>query len=489
MENHLKKQDKAQSGITTPLILITASVLIIFAVSLLNWSLTERKSTMRKVKSLQALQVAEAGINYYRWHLAHNDSDYKDGNDWCCDNDPTRTLTDCGNVCGPYVHSYYDYDNNLIGEFSLEITPPEVGSTVYTIKSTGSVLGNENIERKIITRVGKRSLAEDSFLTNAPIWIGQNESTAGPFHSNGGIRFDGTCTAEVTSAVEQYDCAGTGHDCTGTKPGIWGSGGPTTFWHFPVPAIDFSLFTVSLADIKAGAINDGIYYGDSGAEGYLVRFNADATVDIYRVDSLQSRVWYWDPEVGNWRREAEEIQNKTLLGNFSMPNNGLIFIEDDVWVEGTVNGKVTLAAGRFPENPNHYARIRINNNVQYVARDGNHNLGLIAQGDVLVPAYAPNDLTIDATLLSQNGHVYTREYLNDAWCCFNGTYCNVRNNIEVYGGIITNLFWTWTWVNSNGVVCGGYRNTNTVYNNNLTFSPPPSFPTSENFEVLSWKEE
>ena len=57
--------------------------------------------------------------------------------------------------------------------------------------------------------------------------------------------------------------------------------------------------------------------------------------------------------------------------------------------------------------------------------------------------------------------------------------------------MITNLFWTWTWVSWNGseyVTVDGYDETSTVYNNNLTFAPPPSFPTTENFEVLSWDE-
>jgi len=471
-----------QKGIVTPLILIITSIMIVFVVSLVSWSITGHKNTVRKVRNAQSFQIAEAGVNYYKWHLTHNDSDFRDGNNWCCNEDPSMTLEDCGNVCGPYTHEYTDYNNNVIGSFSLNITPPEIGSTVTTIESTGQYYGNNNIKRKVTALVGKRSLAEYSFLTDSPIWIGDDESTSGPVHSNGGIRFDGTCNAEVTSAVETYNCSGTGHGCSGIKPGIWGDGGPNTYWRFPVPAVDFDIFTVNLANVKADAQSDGIYYDDSGAEGYLIKFRSNATVDIYRINSLKFAIWYYDFERGRWKKEAEEIQNKTLLGNYSMPSNGLIFIEDDVWVEGILNGKVTLAAARFPENPNNYARIRINGNIQYTARDGNHILGLMSQGDLLVPRYAPNNLIIDATLLSQKGHVYYRYYWPHS----------VKNNIEVYGGIITNLFWTWTWVRWDGsswITVDGYDNTSTTYNNNLVFSSPPSFPTSENFEVLSWEED
>ena len=473
-----------QKGMVLPLIIVMASIFIIFGVSLITWAITEYKDTLRKVKKVQSLQVAEAGINYYKWHLAHDSSDYKDGNTWCCDEGsiPEKTLlSECGGKCGPYVHEYRDYNNSLIGEFSLYIIPPEAGSTVNTIESAGNVYGSNSIQKKITSLIGKRSLAEYSFLTNAPIWIGDSESTVGPLHSNGGIRFDGTCTAEVTNSVSAYDCAGTGHGCSGTKPGIWGAGGPNTYWRYPVPAIDFDLFTVSLADIKTEAISDGIYYDDSGADGYLIKFETSPSIkiDIYRVDSLEAKVWYYNTEQGGWKKEAEEIQNKTFLDSLNIPNNGLVFIEDDIWVEGTLNGKVTLAAARFPENPNNYAKIRINNNIQYVARDGSNNLGLMAQGDILVPRYAPDDLVIDAVLLSQKGHVYYRHYNSHS----------IKNSIEVYGSIITNLFWTWTWVGGGGATVDGYNATNTIYNNNLTFSPPPSFPTSENFEILSWTEE
>ena len=469
-------------GMIVPLILIITSILLIFAVALVSWSVTGYRDTGRKIKKTQSLQVAEAGVNYYKWHLAHNSSDYQDGNNWCCEENPLLTLEDCGGTCGPYEHDYKDYNDEIIGEFSLKITPPSVGSTVNTVESTGYTYGGNAVHKKITSLIGKRSLAEYSFLTNAPIWIGSGEATSGPLHSNGGIRFDDVCNAEVTSAVEEYNCSGTGHGCSGIKPGVWGSGGPTTFWHFPVPIIDFDLFTVSLANIKSDAQTDGIYFDDSGAEGYLIEFLADGSVDISRVDSLENKIRYYNFDGGGWKKEAEEIQDKTLLGNFNMSDNGLIFIEDDVWVEGTVNGRVTLAAARFPENPNNYARIRINDNINYLVRDGSHNLGLMAQGDVLVPRYAPTDLVVDAMLLSQKGHVYYRHYDTHS----------VKNSIEVYGGVITNLFWTWTWVTWNGssyVTVDGYDNTSTIYNNNLTFSPPPSFPTSENFEVLSWNEE
>ena len=81
-------------------------------------------------------------------------------------------------------------------------------------------------------------------------------------------------------------------------------------------------------------------------------------------------------------------------------------------------------------------------------------------------------------MLSQKDHVYRRIYKSSY----------KTDSIEVYGGIISNLFWTWTWVDGNGNVTDGYQSSTTIYDNHVLFNPPPFFPTEENFEIISWKE-
>jgi hypothetical protein len=80
--------------------------------ALVNWAGTNIKSSRNEVNREQALQIAEAGVEYYRWHLAHAQNDFQDGST---------------TPSGPYVHNYYDKDGNLIGAFSLTITPPLIG--------------------------------------------------------------------------------------------------------------------------------------------------------------------------------------------------------------------------------------------------------------------------------------------------------------------------------------------------------------------------
>lgn len=476
-----KARNNGQSGLITPLILIMASIFIIFGVSLMNWAMTGHKDTVRKVRKVQSLEVAEAGLSYYKWHLAHNSEDYKDGNNWCCNNNPALTLSDCGGSCGPYTHQYTDYNNNIIGEYSLWITPPEVGSTINTIRSEGYAYGNVSTKKSLVARIGKRSLAEYSFLSNASLIFSSTSEVWGPVHSNSAIVFNGTCHDKVTSSVS-----------------VTGSGGPSTLWSAPVPAIDFSLFTMDLQNIKTQAQSGGIYLPDSGGgkEGYLVRFNSNATVDIYKIDSLVGMVKYRDADTGQCKQEAEEIQNKTLyLDNQSLPSNGLIFIEDDVWVEadplildndgvaGGVAGRITLAAARFPENPNQYTKIRFNSNIQYNARNGSYNLALISQGEILIPRYAPSNLVVDATILSQYKRGFFFRNYGGAWNCGSRV---VKTRIENYGGILT---YQGSGVKYGSPVVNGYVDSVYTYNDYLAFYPPPMFPTREIYEFISWTEE
>ena len=82
--------------------------------------------------SERAFELAEAGIEYYRWHLAHVSDDFQDGT----------------GGPGPYVHDFKDSSGVVIGRYSLNIAPPQSGSTVVAVESTGYLLDNPNRKKK-----------------------------------------------------------------------------------------------------------------------------------------------------------------------------------------------------------------------------------------------------------------------------------------------------------------------------------------------------
>ena len=103
--------------------------------------------TRQKECESYALEIAEAGINYYHWHLAHNPFDYTDGTGEGCSLDAPFT-------CGPYTHDYLDDAGEKIGSFEFTVTPPPAGSTIIVINATGWHDKFPNVKRTISTRFG-----------------------------------------------------------------------------------------------------------------------------------------------------------------------------------------------------------------------------------------------------------------------------------------------------------------------------------------------
>src|ERR1700687_1576527 len=131
--------------------IIIMEVVVIFIFSLvmlavLGNAVSEFRTTRGSVNREQAFAIADAGINYYQWHLAQFPVDYQDGTGAA----PTSHAP-FPNPC--YLHTYTDTDlETILGYYCLEITAPLTGSTIVTVKSTGYVLLNSKIQRSITAR-------------------------------------------------------------------------------------------------------------------------------------------------------------------------------------------------------------------------------------------------------------------------------------------------------------------------------------------------
>ena len=141
----------SQKGAIVLSILVYASIAVVVVSSLVGLLVTTFKSSTDLVDREQSFQIAEAGIDYYRWHLAHSQSDYYDGQG--------ATST------GPYVHIYYNKDGEAIGKFTLTITPPIVGSTLVKVKSKGTLDINPHVSRSILVNLAssENSLRQSAY--------------------------------------------------------------------------------------------------------------------------------------------------------------------------------------------------------------------------------------------------------------------------------------------------------------------------------------
>ncbi len=465
-------KNKLQKGGMLLYLVIVISLFSILMLPILDNVILKISMLRTAIDREGALQIAEAGINYYQWHLAHFPDDY---------------VNDVG------VHDFIDTDTHeKKGEFNLVVTPPNPGSTVVTIQSTGHTERTPSATRTITVQYGIPSLAKYSFLSNEAIWIGDTETVVGPFMSNGGIRFDGSANASIKSAKdvyappehEGYYCPdGQGSPCPAWKDGIWSNPDPPAdpdvknLWQFPVSNVDYSVLTFDLAVMQEEAENDGIFLLPSNVEGYSLVFNSDGTVTIYKVDTTLYNPPGYDYvlDVPTVHPEYTDYDTRTLLAGYDhiiLPTNGIIYVKDNVWVEGTVRGKVTVVAATLPYTLATAPSIFIPHNIVYSAKDGSDSLGLIGQQSVLVSYHADNDLEINAAMIAQNGS-----------CEFYYWPNNFKNSITVYGSTMTYGMWTWGWVG--GV---GYPITYSQYDPNLLYAPPPSFPLSTTgYQQLNWK--
>lgn len=470
------KSTKNQRGYFLATILVFATVIIILTTSLIYISINQKRYFQANREKASARQIAEAGINYYLWHLTHDSKDYADGTGDTCD--PS---------CGPYIHDYKNAKGEVIGTYSLEITPPETGENYATVVATGQL--TSSAEKKIIeARIGIPSFAQYSLLSTDDLWFHPSDKTYGRVHSNVGVRHQGEAfNGIVTASQETY--YGTSESCgqQGWHPGVWCDDYPAcpllhSGYNFPVPPIDFNTITADLAQIKTDAQAGGLYFGASGNKGYHIVLN-QTSFQLYRVTDTKcaaQRTCNVYTQAG-WMRVADDINTETLIGSYNFPANGLVFTEDNLWIEGIINNaQLTFAAARFPDTASTNASIIVNNNLLYTNYDGTDKIGLITQKFITLPKISPNFLEINAVMVSQHGTVEYHDYPQ-----------TIYDTVKIHGAIATNGSHIFSWIAGGSepvVVTSGYRNTILEYDEYLTLGPPPSFPTTGVYAILFWEE-
>jgi hypothetical protein len=437
----------------------------------IGYIITQSNLINQKVELQLAGDIAEGGLNYYKWFLAHFPGDTTDGT----------------GLPGPYVHTYYDPEGGAIGEFSLEVAGTTYCGDVASIEvtSTGSIYQNPDINRTISARYARPSVADYSFIINSKVWAGADRIINGPYHSNDGIRMDGTNNSIVTSGQASWDCDGSfGCSPASTTDGVFTStanSNPALF-SFPSAPINFTGLTVDLSVMKDRAQNaGGIFLPASGAYGYQVIFNADGTITVNQVtDTLQ--YWGYSSETFVWALERHVISDTAFVANYTIPADcPLIFVEDKLWLEGVVDQKVSIAAADVISsaiNPS----IILANDITYTSATSSGLLA-IAEQDVLVGLDTPDDMFLNGIFIAQNGH-YGRNHYHVAYLTVSLAPFVIRNSLNMNGSIVSNGRVGTSWGSS------GFMNRVNNYDRNLVLDPPPLIPRTSDVSVITdWRDE
>jgi hypothetical protein len=495
-----KVKSKKEKGDILLSVIVFAAIAVTIIIGLTNWGATMLMGIRTVAAREQALQIAEAGVDYYQWHLAQSPNDYKDGT----------------TMSGPYVHNFYNRDGDLLGTYSLTITPPLIGSTIVKIASVGT-LASSTITRKVQESLAIPSLARFAVIADDNMNFGSGTTVNGPIQSNKGIHFDGIANNLVSSALTTYtdpdstSCTNANswavHTCSGSddptyptalpsRPDVFASGRKVS-----VPAFDFSSLTQNLGQLQTLAQQGGKEWMPSkdshgnSASGYHIIFKVDPTThltsyDMYTVTALVGapgncgndstalsqvkgpQYYQW----GTW-----SISTQSLIGNYPIPGNGIIFVDDDVWVDGTIsNARVTIASGYINpgSNLNNYTNITVNTNLKYTNTNGTDVIGLIAQGNINSGLASDDSYEIDGALVAENGRVGRFYYSSDCGSSYK------RTALTLYGMIATAVRYGFAYNDNTG-----YATRNINYDGNLLYGPPPSFPqATTQYQVISWQQ-
>jgi len=462
------KKIKNTKGALLVLVLVFGSIFFSVIASFMGFVVTQHKIQEVKYEQNRAREIAEAGLNYYKWYLAHFPDDTGHGT----------------GSSSPIVLPYSHPEDGVIGDFSLEIASTSFCGEITNIDitSTGYTYDAPTQKVSIFGRYARPTVAEFSYIINSNVWAGSDRTIIGPYHSNGGIRMDGTNNSTVTSGQETWNCTGS-YNCSPSDPnadGVVGDGPNSNLWTFPSTPINFTGLTVDLAVMRDKAENDGgIYIPPSGDYGYRVTFLGDGDVQVRVVDDTY-QYWGYTSEDG-WQMERHLIDDDDPYATYTIdPNCPLIFVEDKVWLEGSIDQKVTLAAADT-DTPGVDPSLIINDNLLYT--NASSGLLVIAEDDVLIGYDVPDDMEVNGIFVAQNGHFGRNHYTSSV----NGGD-RYRNSLTINGTIVSNGRVGTKW--SCGGYCSGFETRYNSYDRDLVENPPPLAPhTSDDYTFVEWRED
>lgn len=510
------REQSDESGYILPAVLSFIIAIALFASAVLMIIVNNFFVVGNNVRSQQAFNIAEAGVNYYLWHMAHNGTDYKDGQ-------TTPATPDANLGYGPYVHTYTDGDAKQTGTFTLWIKPQGTGSTIATVRSIGKIKGS-TISRTVQAQIGAASFASYGLVSDQEFWFGDNETANGPVFSNVGVHMDGPSSDTVGAANTKYTPgASYSGGVSGQQNGVWCNPAITSpncntrdksNWLYPKPTVDFNQVSSALCTMKQVALSSGSssvcsttpttrtssyipQYSSSGSysvnQGYLIQLNTNNTYDLYKVSGENDTASSY----------STALTTTSVATGIAVPASGVIFVEDNAWIRTnpTYHGRVTIASGRLAST--YSTNITIADDILYSTKDGSDAIGLVAENNIVIPPYAPPSsggftFEVDAATLAQSGAVTWQKYYEGSSSCTKGWVAS-NQNFVYYGSVATRLNWTWNF--SRGGACAsmvrdpisgsyysGIMRTATNYDYNLLYAPPPSYPVTGTYNILSWRE-
>lgn len=479
MSTNGNKHVSRQSGQLLILVLVFGAIFLIVVSSFIGTVVSQARAVDVRFEQQRATEIAEAGLNYYKWYLSHYPGDTSgDGS----------------------TQVYSDIEDGPIGEFSLSIASTSYCGVVSSleVESTGYTYANPNALAIVSARYARPTVADYSFINNAATWYGDSRVITGPVHGNQGVKMDGTHNSSVGSGQATWNCTGS-FGCNPDIPaadGVHTDSGLATpgLFEYPVSPIDFAGLTIDLAQMRTSAQSGGVFYdrvgteaGTSGGDnGYHLIFNGDGTFDVYVVTNTSS-YWAYSSYEGWHTSERNDIAGETLLANnVTIPTEcPVLFFEDKVWIEGDVDQKVAVGAALNTSNTQN--NIVLHNYIDYVP-GADAGLLAIAEDDVDVGLEVQDDMVANGIFIAQNGR-FGRNHYSTAYLPSSLDPYVSRNSLTRLGSVVSNTRGGTEWT-SGGSHISGFQNRITSFDRDQVDNPPPLTPeTNDVYELQDWRQE
>jgi len=453
---------KYNQGIFLVLVLVLGAIFFAITSAFVGYINTQSQVVTQRYILDRSGEIAEAGLNYFKWYLHHNTSDI------------TAALPPGGTL----TQTYTDVSGDSVGEFTLTMATTTYCGEISSIDviSTGHSYIDPSLVRTVSSRFMRPTVANYSYILDSPfVWAGADRQIYGPYHSNGQIRMDGTNYSIVSSEIESQS----GDDGVYTTT----ANANTALFVFPTLEIPFDNFVNDLDDIEDAALNHGGYHKTSSPDGhgYLVEFIGGGQMRVTDVRRTHS---YWARYVntGNWFTEdniIRDLRSSTEdIWNIN-PDCPVVFFDDRIWLtQDDSNNKkldemITIVSSET---------IVLQGNIQYEDSDEDGLLA-IAEDDVLVGVDVPDDMELNGIFVAQTGsfgrNFYSSSYLPSGY----GSY-DYLNSLTINGTIVSKGRVGTKWGTSSG-----FANRVNQYNRDLVNNPPPLVPnTSSNYSLVDWKE-
>jgi type II secretory pathway pseudopilin PulG len=482
---HWRARLAGQRGYILILVMLVLMVVGMMAATLMASITINQQHVGRDKAYTQSLGVAEAGLNQFLWMVASGRSCEANG------------FIIPGNS-GPDPHTQTvtlsDLNSKVKGTYTMQVVPDD---SKINITVTGAAEDPVDASRTITATIGRPSFSQYVLLVDEAVNIGGpiDRQWWGKTHSNTQIQID---TANINDFMSCSNATYQG------KNGVYSSNPLVTadprsvrFWMFPVSDVDFDTVTADFARFREMATGDyELPYVTpspaSAAHGWYIKLLPGNTFKVAKVTAEVEQSNY----VSGLNRGGYLTYGAWSAAK-PYPTNGVIFSNDNVWVDGTgVTGKITIAASGQFNGTGKTASINVVGDLIYAARDGNTAVGLIAQENIKIPMYAPMgkdgsmgsdwtsnvgsvDMEIDAALIAQTG----KEFVN-----YNGVAGPRRGMLTFYGSVSSYLTPYRCSVASDEHQYAGFGRGANMYDSFLLHEPPPSFPTVGSYQVLEWQE-